>query len=48
MKYKVTFTETNGYTTTHICNVSSESQIIEFYGLNEPDILDYKIEEICE
>ena len=46
MKYKVTFTEENGKTFIRICNVSNKEKIIEFYGLNESDILDYKIEEM--
>lgn len=24
----------------------SEAQVVEFYGLNEPDILDYEIREV--
>ena len=44
MKYKVTFTEESRGTFTRYCDVSNEAQIIEFYGLNEPDIIDYQIE----
>jgi hypothetical protein len=28
------------------CNMRSPREVIEFYGLNQPDVLWYKIEEI--
>lgn len=49
MKYKVTMVESrNGKTTTLTQEViaSNEEQIINFYGLDEPDIIDYKIEVV--
>ena len=46
MKFKVTFTEDNGHTSVRTCDVPNEAEVIKTYGLNEPDILDYKIEAI--
>lgn len=48
MRFKVTFTEKNDKiqgTFTRFCDVPSKEEVIRIYGLNEPDILDYKIEE---
>lgn len=49
MKFKVTFTEktTRGvetFTREAICE--NRQQVIDFYGLNEPDIVAYKIEAL--
>lgn len=49
MKYKVYFTiqEDNKVKHfVHTCDVSSEQQIIDFYGLEEPDVLEFLIEKI--
>lgn len=49
MRFRVTFTENNARfhgTFTRECDVPSREDVIKIYGLNEPDILDYKIEEI--
>ena len=49
MKYKVTMQERQAdgsvrtLTQTAICG--SRREVVEFYGLNEPDIVGYKIEE---
>ena len=40
------FTEEGRGTFTRTCDVPNEAEVIRIYGLNEPDILDYKIEEI--
>lgn len=49
MKFKVTMVERQKDGSTHtieqtaVC--STRKQVIEWYGLNEPDIVSYKIEE---
>lgn len=52
MKYKVKFTEILPDGTFHkserTCSTLNKKQIIDFYGLDHPDILDYSIEEINE
>lgn len=49
MKFKVTFTEKTPrgeetFIREAICE--NRQQVIEFYGLNEPDIVNYKIEAL--
>jgi len=47
--FKVTMTELGPkgvHTFTQECFVSSEAEVIKIYGLDQPDILDYKIEEV--
>ena len=49
MKFKVTFTEENekiSGTFTRFCDVPNLEEVVKIYGLDEPDILYYKIEEI--
>ena len=47
MDYKVIFKEVGRKErTTHFYNAKSESQVIDTYGLNEPEIEYYKLEEI--
>lgn len=49
MKYKVYFTVQEDNKVKHFvhtCDVSSEQQIINFYGLEEPDILEFLIEKV--
>lgn len=48
-KYKVTMVEqrdgkTHTLVQTAVCE--NEAQVVEFYGLREPDIVSYSIEEI--
>lgn len=50
-KFKVTMTEINRFGVhtleqTAIC--SNEREVIKWYGLEEPDILSYKIEKISD
>lgn len=47
MKFKVTMIE-GTRTLVKTCDVPSVEEVIRIYGLNEPDITDYKIEEIKE
>jgi hypothetical protein len=47
--FKVTMTEIGRFgvhTFTQECFVPTRAEVIKIYGLDEPDILDYKIEEI--
>ena len=44
-KFLVTFTESSGKTMTQTCDVPSKEDVIKIYGLNESDILNYKIEQ---
>jgi len=46
--FQVTMREVRGgvvRTLTQDAYCESEAQVVEFYGLNEPDILDYEIRE---
>ena len=48
-KFKVTMTEVSKYgmhTLEQIAVCDSERDVIKFYGLHEPDILNYKIEKL--
>lgn len=49
--YKVTMQEQgadgNVRTLTQIAHCESAAKVVEFYGLNQPDILSYEIEEIA-
>ncbi len=49
MKFKVTFTELisgKEHVCERTCSCESRQQIIDFYGLNEPDIVSYHIEAV--
>lgn len=49
MDYKVIFKEVGRKERTiHSYNAKSESQVIEYFGLNDPEIEYYKLEEIKE
>ena len=48
-KFKVTMTEVSKYgmhKLEQIAVCDSERDVIKFYGLDEPDIFDYKIEKL--
>ena len=48
-KYKVTMTEVSKYGMRKLEQIAvcdSERDVIKFYGLHEPDILNYKIEKL--
>ena len=48
-KYKVTITEVSKYGMRKLEQIAvceSERDVIKFYGLHEPDILNYKIEKL--
>ncbi len=49
MTYKITFSE-KGHTmsTSYTKDNSTEQDVIDWFGLNEPDIDWYKIEKICK